>query len=177
MKNLQCDSCKKFKLNKDYTPLPIYEGDEIYPNGIFNFSISRIMEDIESGKLIPRFEKINIQAWFKFRSHGSINEEHLPTVDITKPIIQAQIRPDTYEVIDGNHRLEKAFRDGLEYIDSYKLCAEQLLPYFKEVRGYKAYVEYWNQKIKDIDHDAKRYAKMLEKQTSVLEVKSDGKHK
>ena len=177
MKNLQIDSCKKFKLNKDYVPLPIYEGDEIYPNGIFNFSISRIMEDIESGKLIPRYEKINVQEWFKTHWRGTINEEHLPTVDVTRPILQAQIRPDIYVVIDGNHRLEKDFRDGIEYIESFKLCAEQLLPYFKDIRGYTAYVEYWNLKIKNMEQDEKRYAKMLMKQTSILEVNSNGKHK
>lgn len=29
---------REIKLDKNYKPLPTYEGDEIYPNGIFNFS-------------------------------------------------------------------------------------------------------------------------------------------
>jgi len=34
---------RKLKLDKKYTPLPANESDEIYPNGIFNFNISRIL--------------------------------------------------------------------------------------------------------------------------------------
>lgn len=26
-----------------------------------------------------------------------------------------------FEIIDGNHRMERAFREGVEFIDSYKL--------------------------------------------------------
>lgn len=79
--------------------------------------------------------------------HGLIDENHLPKVDITKPVIQAEIRPGRYEIIDGNHRLEKAYRDNIETINSYKLKGEQLVKYFIETRGYEAFVEYWNSKL------------------------------
>ena len=52
-----------------------------------------------------------------------------------------------FEIIDGNHRIEKALRDGMEFIDSYKIRGEQLLSYFADERGYKAFVEYWNSKL------------------------------
>lgn len=52
---------RKLKLNKEYTPLPTHEGDEIiYPNGIFKFNITRIMEHIHSGKLDAEQEQIHI---------------------------------------------------------------------------------------------------------------------
>lgn len=137
----------KIKLNNNYKPLPVSEGDEIYPNGIFNFSISRIIEHINSGELEVEKERINVKEWFKRHMQSSVNEEHLPTVDVNKPIIKAEIRPGMFEIIDGNHRIEKAFRDGVEFIDSYKLKGEQLLPYFADVRGYRAFVEYWNSKL------------------------------
>ena len=142
---------RRIKLNKKYVPLPAQDGDEIYPNGIFNFAISRMLEDISSGKLAAENERINVQDWFKshWRGSCSVTEEHLPTVDVSKPVIQAEIKPGTFEIIDGNHRMERAFRDRVNSIDSYKLRGEQLLPYFSEVRGYKAFVEYWNAKLKD----------------------------
>ena len=140
---------RKIKLNKNYIPLPTQDGDEIYPNGIFNFAISLIIEDICSGKLAVEQEKISVQDWFKTHWRGSVTEEHLPKVDVSKPVIQAEIKPGTFEIIDGNHRMERACRDGIEYIDSYKLTGEQLLPYFSDVRGYKAFVEYWNSKLRD----------------------------
>ena len=52
---------RKIKMNKNYIPLPTQDGDEIYPNGIFNFAISRIIEDIRSGKLAVEQERINLQ--------------------------------------------------------------------------------------------------------------------
>ena len=42
---------RKIELDKNYIPLPTIQGDEIYPNGIFNFNISRILEHIMAGKL------------------------------------------------------------------------------------------------------------------------------
>ena len=50
-------------------------------------------------------------------------------------------------IIDGNHRLEKAHREKVETVKSYKLKAEQLIPYFIAVRGYQAFVGYWNNKL------------------------------
>lgn len=78
--------------------------------------------------------------------HPSLNEEHLPTVDTESIIIQAEIRPEYFSIIDGNHRIEKAYRLGKSSIYSYKLMGEQLIPYFISERGYRAFVEYWNTK-------------------------------
>jgi hypothetical protein len=39
------------RLDKNYLPFPTDEGDEIHPNGIFHFNITRIMEYIMAGKL------------------------------------------------------------------------------------------------------------------------------
>lgn len=43
---------RKIKLNPHYIPLPIQEGDEIYPNGIFQLNISRVLIEIEQGRLV-----------------------------------------------------------------------------------------------------------------------------
>lgn len=138
---------RKIFLDVNYKPLPNNAGDEIYPNGIFNFSITRILENIASGNLKVEEEQINVSKWFETHMHGLINEEFLPKVDIIRPVIQAEIRPDMFEIIDGNHRMERAFREGLKFINSYKIMGEQLLPYFAGIRGYKAFVEYWNSKL------------------------------
>jgi hypothetical protein len=68
-------------------------------------------------------------------------------VDVTKAIIQAEIRSGMFSIIDGNHRIEKAFRDGILFIYSYKLRGEQLIPYFMKLEGYEAFVDYWNSKL------------------------------
>lgn len=138
---------RKLKLDINYKPIPTNVGDEIYPNGIFNFNISKMLEHITAGKLEAEIELIKVSEWFKRHVRGSVNEDHLPTVDITKPVLQAEIRPGVFEIIDGNHRIEKACRNDVEFVNSYKLKGEQLVAYFADVRGYKAYVEYWNSKL------------------------------
>jgi hypothetical protein len=43
---------RKLKLNRIYIPLPTNEGDEIFRNGIFHFTISRILDHINTGFLL-----------------------------------------------------------------------------------------------------------------------------
>ncbi len=138
---------RKLKLDKSFEPLPTRDGDEIFRNGYFEFNITRIMEDISAGKLEVAEEPINISSWSRLHSSNTINEDHLPSVDISKTVLQAEIRAGAYNIIDGNHRIEKARREGVKLINSYKMKGEQLLPYFIKKKGYEAFVEYWNSKL------------------------------
>jgi len=138
---------RKIRLKKLYVPCPAKENDEIFRNGVFHFNISKILDDIHCGKLVVDKEYIDIKEWFKWHGHhSSLNEEHLPTVNIDSMIIQAEIRPGIFSIIDGNHRMEKVFRVGKRSIYSYKLRGEQLIPYFITEKGYQAFIEYWNSK-------------------------------
>lgn len=113
----------------------------------FHFNISRIYDQIDSGILEAEFEQIDVKGWFKTHLHKKVNENHLPSVDISRAILQAEIRPGMFEVIDGNHRIERAFREGVPIINSYKLKGEQLLPFFTDIKGYNAFIDYWNSKL------------------------------
>ncbi|MFW6009562.1 MAG: hypothetical protein ACOCP8_09900 [archaeon] len=138
---------RKLQLIKNYKPCLAYENDEIYPNGIFNFNISKILNDINCGTLEVEKEKINISEWFKTHMHGVINESHISSVDITRPVLQAEIRLGKFEIIYGNHRIEKEYRNNIKTINSYKLNGEKLVDYFIDKRGYEAFVQYWNSKL------------------------------
>ena len=81
---------------------------------------------------------------------SAFNEEHLPSADVTKPVIVAEISPGRYNVIDGNHRLEKARRLKMEKIPAYRLSPEHHLQFLTTERGYLAYIEYWNSKLKEL---------------------------
>jgi hypothetical protein len=50
---------RTLKLIKNYTP-KVQESEEIeiYPNGIFKFFISKILEDIKNGDFKPKMERI-----------------------------------------------------------------------------------------------------------------------
>ena len=139
---------RKLKLIKNYTPkISKSEDIEIYPNGVFNFFISKMLEDIEDDILRPKKVRIDIEKWLKthYRSDSIIDKNDLGKIS-RKPIIQAEISPGKYEIIDGNHRFEKAFRDNRKTITSYKLTAQELVPYFYDKKGYECFVRYWNSK-------------------------------
>lgn len=140
---------RKMKLNKKFEVIS-KTAEEEYHNGFFlRFNISAIIEDIASKKLIVESKRIHIINWFKEHAieFGVINEEHLPSVDISVPIIQAEIRINKYEIIDGNHRMQKAYNDGRTYISSYKLTGEQLANYLMSKEQYESYIRYWNEKV------------------------------
>jgi hypothetical protein len=66
-----------------------------------------------------------------------------------QPIILAEVSPGRFNVIDGNHRVERARRDGLDTIPAYRVPAEEHVAFLKTVCGYEAYVRYWNDKLKE----------------------------
>lgn len=135
---------RKLKISKRFTPCPVDDGDEMYPNGIFVFNITKMTEYIQvNGTLC---EEIQVKDYY---SHSKFNEEHLPTVDVTKPVIVAEISPGRYNVIDGNHRLEKARRLGMEKISAYTLYPEQHMQFLTTENGYLAFIGYWNGKLKE----------------------------
>lgn len=143
---------RALKLTKNYVPKQSMSDEiEIYPNGIFQFSISMILEDIGYETFAPKMERIDIEKWRKTHTISSrLNEEYLQTVDTKKPIIQAEIRIGRFEIIDGNHRFEKAFREGKKTINSYKIYGEELVPYFYDRKGYECFVKYWNSKLEEL---------------------------
>ena len=142
---------RKLRLNKNFHPCEVNENEELCPNGIFVFNISRIIEHIDSGQLNAETEEINVTEWYgKSFTKKIINEDHLKTVVLKTPVIQAEISPGRYNMIDGRHRLEKAYRDQVKTLKSYKLKAEQLIPYFIDTQGYQAFVGYWNDKLTDL---------------------------
>lgn len=142
---------RTLKLNKNFIPCDVFENEEYYPNGVFVFNVTRIIEHIQSGQLVVEQEDISVPDWYKTQVASIvINEEHLKMVTLEVPVIQAEISPGRFNIIDGNHRLERAYRDNVQTIKSFKLKAEQLIPYFRDVEGYQAFVAYWNDKLTDL---------------------------
>jgi hypothetical protein len=135
-------------IDKNFKPAPMDDGDELYPNGIFMFNITKMIEYLKEhhDEIAP--EIISVKA--SRNVFLKPNEDHINTTDITIPIILAEISPGRYNVIDGNHRIEKAYRSNVESILAYKLSPEQHMPFLTSVKAYHAYIDYWNSKIKDL---------------------------
>ncbi len=144
---------RALKLDKDFVPVSVDEGDEFYPNGIFVFNITKMLQFIHSHP----DEFIPVPVSVKDHPRGfSSSIDDVGWADVSKPVILAEIAPGRYNLIDGNHRMEKARRAGLEHIFGYRVNMEQHLRFLTTRKAYSAYVEYWNGKLKDL-HDNTRY--------------------
>ena len=139
---------RKLKLNKKFQPIPCDAGDEFFPNGIFEFNITKLLVFISANKDQFQPEEVEVRSVRKWVSKN-LDESTIKNANILTPIILAEISPGLFNVIDGRHRLEKAYRDGVIKILAYKLLAEQHIMFMTSVKSYEEYVQYWNNKIKD----------------------------
>lgn len=137
---------KKLQVKKSFRPIPTSDGDEIFRNGIFEFNISKIVEHINANPHQFKVELVTIRI-FRLFEPSCLDEPTIVSADLTKPIILAEIAPDRMNVIDGNHRVEKAFRNKVDQIPAYTLRVNDHINFLTSVEAYKEYINYWNSKI------------------------------
>lgn len=129
----------------EFVPCPPDMGDEVFRNGIFEFNISKLIDYLQSdASNVPPVEVHTKSFHVDF---SSINEIHLESVSLDQPVIIAEIAPQQYNVIDGNHRMEKARRCGVEKLPCYKLSVTHHVNFLTTREAYDAYVKYWNGKL------------------------------
>ena len=137
---------KILEIDNEFTPCPADDEDELFPNGFFVFNVTRIIEYIRDNPDDIALEEVAVGDFHE--EFSSISESHMDSVEISRPVILAEIAPGRYNLIDGNHRMEKARRMGIESILSYKLNVEQHMRFLTSRKAYVAYVEYWNSKLR-----------------------------
>lgn len=73
------------------------------------------------------------------------NHEYVMCTDISQPLIVVQLTENTYKLIDGNHRLQKALKMGIEKINAYCLSFEEHRNYIVDYNEetYRIVVEHW----------------------------------
>ncbi len=139
----------KLKIDKKFTPYPVEKEDELYRNGYFVFNITRIIKYIQESSDNILLEEVAVDDFYE--GFSRINESHVETVDVTKPVILAEIAPGRYNLIDGNHRMEKARRQGIKNVPAYRLNVEQHITFLTSRKAYEAYVDYWNGKLEELE--------------------------
>jgi len=137
---------EKLIADDSFTPCPINDNDELYPNGIFVFNITKLLEHIEKNP--NEIDLVKVEVADFSRSFSSIDESHVDSVEVSRPVILAEIAPGHYNLIDGNHRMEKARKMRTKSIFAYKLNVKQHLKFLTEKKAYLTYIEYWNRKVK-----------------------------
>ncbi len=137
------------KYDANFTPCSTESGDELFPNGIFEFNITKMLKYIRTNPVCVNLEVVAVGDFIgKFTT---INESHVDSVDISQPVILAEISPGQYNLIDGHHRMEKARRLEMKSISAYRLKAEQHIGFLTSKKAYLAFIDYWNGKLKELD--------------------------
>lgn len=143
-------SHKTFKVDKKFKPCPVEEEDELFPNGIFEFNVTKMQLFInENLNLFPLTQaRVAEYSALKIKLDGGYIASE--AVNIDRPVILAEIAPERYNLIDGHHRLEKARKLGMEFVPAFKIAPDQHMAFLTTSTGYNAYIDYWNQKVKNL---------------------------
>ncbi|HRZ28563.1 MAG TPA: hypothetical protein P5295_17265, partial [Spirochaetota bacterium] len=94
-------------------------------------------------------ESINVED-YHFKEVPCEEEDYINSADLDRPVILAEISPGNYNMIDGYHRVEKAHRADIKTLKAYKLTVDHHIRFLTTKKGYLAFVEYWNGKVKDL---------------------------
>jgi hypothetical protein len=144
----------KLKVQTDFTPLSVSDGDELFPNGIFEFNVTKLLAFIRDHPSQFAVEQVEIASLGAAFGTG-LNEDVINTANLKNPIVLAEISPNRFNVIDGNHRVQRARREGMRYIPAYRVQAHQHVAFLTSARAYERYVEYWNSKVDDLLKDGR----------------------
>ena len=100
-----------------FQPCPVEVDDEFFANGIFEFNITRMTAFIDARPDQFQIDSIAIADIPDFGDSG-LTEAAVRAADLSRPVLLAEIAPGRYNLIDGNHRVARARRDGVPVIPS-----------------------------------------------------------
>lgn len=138
-------------------PLPQEDGDEFFSNGIFEFNITKLLSFIMAKPSRFPVEHIDVREYSRWEDKN-LDAATVEAANLGNSILLGEISPGRFNVIDGNHRLEKARRQGLNTISAYKVRAEHHVAFLTSERAYEAFINYWNAKIDGVERDTKNRA-------------------
>jgi hypothetical protein len=87
-------SAEKLKANENFTPRPVNKGDELFPNGIFVFNITKMLEHIKNNS--DEIDLVEVAVADFPKSFSSVDESHVDSVDVSRPVLLAEISPGHY---------------------------------------------------------------------------------
>jgi hypothetical protein len=135
------EASRPARLNPDeqFQPCPAEPGDELYPNGIFEFNITRLLAFVQEHAERFPVESVLVDEIPNYDS-PNLDEDTIRVADLTRPILLAEIAPERYGVIDGHHRLAKARQNGVTTLPAYRLRCPTHVPFLTSTFAYHRYV-------------------------------------
>jgi hypothetical protein len=135
------------KVDNSFQPCLAEAGDELYPNGIFTFIITRLLAFIESYAERFPIDLIQLAEIPDYGRKEHLDEEAIRVADLSRPILLAEISPGRLNVIDGHHRVAKARREAAFALPALRLRCPQHVHFLTSTTACEKYVEYWNGKL------------------------------
>jgi hypothetical protein len=147
----------KLKLNKTFELSPLTEGDEAYPNGIFEFNITRLLTFIDAHSEDFPLEPVPVADIPDYGS-SRLDEAAVSSADLSRPVLLAEIAPGRHNLIDGHHRVAKARRDGVPTVPARRIACPWHVPFLTTTAAYEKYVQYWNSKVAETRSVRRNYS-------------------
>lgn len=136
----------KLRRDRKFQPCTPEAGEELYPNGIFVFNVSRLLAFVQAHADGFPIEQVEITNFPDYVG-AHLNEAAILAADLSRPILLAEVAPGHYNVIDGHHRIAKARREGSRTIAAQRLCCPEHVRFLTSTTAYHKYVDYWNAKV------------------------------
>lgn len=152
----------KLKINEQFTACEALPDDEIFGGYPFAWNITALEAWIAEHREEVAYSTVTISRAETTIDSGNLNEQHIPTVDLAKPLIVVRLRPEYYRLIDGHHRVAKARRNGVAELPAYYLSEEQHRSFFIHAESDRLYVEYWNEKLQMVERYGAAFPKIGE---------------
>jgi hypothetical protein len=140
---------RMLKLDRTFQACVPEDGDELFPNGIFEFNITRLLAFIDDHTDRFPVESVAVVEIPNFGG-STLNEKAIVAADLARPILMAEIAPGRYNVIDGHHRLANARRENVAVIPVRRFGCPEHAAFLTSDRAYEKYVEYWHSKLKEM---------------------------
>ncbi len=135
----------RIQADPTFVPCPVEDGDELFPNGIFEFNVTRILEHVARHPAEVALVQVSVRSFPRW--DRSLVDAHVEAADLARPVLLAEIAPGRFSLIDGHHRVEKARRQDVETLWAFRLTAAQHVPFLTSSRAYLEGVGYWNGKV------------------------------
>jgi hypothetical protein len=134
-----------------FTPCPVDENNELFANGIFVFNITYLTLFLASDDSPVPLSEVRVKDFPRFGNN--LDTSYVDSTDLSRPVIAAEIAPGSLTLIDGNHRMEKARKNGIASLPCYRLPAHIHTLFLTTRSGYDSFIAYWNEKIEQITQD------------------------
>lgn len=128
-----------------FIPCPVEDDDELFANGIFVFNITKLIRFLQSDDSLTPISEAQVKGFPRFGNN--LDESYVDSTDLSRPVIVAEISPGRLNLIDGNHRMEKARKAGIASLPCYQVQTHILTHFLTSKDAYGTFIDYWNDKL------------------------------